>query len=746
MSDNSFLIDVCAPLPLDGPFTYKVPPELAHSAVTGKRVLAPFRNKIRACFIVGFPDKASIDGKLKQVIDIPDEPAYFDAKWWDFICWMSGYYMLPKGLLLKTALPPGSDRKSKTWAILTPEGRRWFGGSGKDDDLNLPPKLLKSSAMALSELVKSIGAHNVEKALSKEWIVKEERIAKPRTSLWKKKLPELLNTSAFRKQDREAPPELTTDQKNAFCEIQERLNQDSYSPFLLFGVTGSGKTEVYLRAIDKTIEKGKKSIVLVPEIALTPQLAERFLKRFGGGVSLFHSGLTGAQRLDEWRRMKLGAVDIVIGARSALFAPFENIGLIVVDEEHDPSYKQEDSCPYNARDMAIARAKLENCSVILGSATPSFESFVNAQKGKITRLDLPSRRHGLSMPKVEIIDLKDSEHAPAKDTLLTEALMGDIRVALTSGSQVVIFLNRRGFDTYALCKSCGHSFKCPNCDVSLTHHKGARALRCHLCGFSRAAPPLCPQCGSERIFFGGIGTQKVQEQLSAAFPKATIERLDRDSIRKPDQLQNLLDRFRNREIDILTGTQMIVKGHDFPGIALVGVLCGDQSLHFPDFRASERTFQLLTQVSGRTGRQDDTGKAVIQTFDPGHYAIKLASTHSYEKFFELESDIRRELLYPPYGYLILIKVEGNDESRVEKKTMKIGRAARMIKADYPDVLIMGPAPSPLRKAVGKHRWQVLLKSQYRAPIRGMIAQLMEQGELKGHGLRIVVDVDPVDML
>jgi primosomal protein N' (replication factor Y) len=746
MADNSILIDVAAALPLDGPFTYRASAELAHRAQIGRRVLAPFRNKVRAGFIVGFPQNSNLDKELREIIDIPDEPPYFDENWWKFICWMSGYYLLPKGLALKTALPPGSDRKSKPWALLTSEGRKWFGRAEGPEDLELPSKLLKNGSLQFSELIKAIGDEQAQRALKKGWILKEERIAKPRISLWKKKLPELLNTVSSRNEINESQFRLTPHQQSAYSRIEAALDQGSYSPFLLFGVTGSGKTEVYLRAIRKTLEMGKKVIALAPEIALTPQLAQRFLERLGGGVSLFHSGLTPGQRLDEWRRMRLGAVDVVIGARSGIFAPFNDIGLIIVDEEHDPSYKQEDSCPYNARDMAMVRAKLENCAVILGSATPSFETFVNAQNEKITRLDLPSRQHGLSMPKVEIVDLKDPSTGAGKDTLLTDPLVREIRDSLAADSQVIIFLNRRGFDTYAICKSCGHPFKCPNCDVSLTHHKRIRALRCHMCGYSRAAPPLCPECSGERIFFGGIGAQKIQEQVLEIFPEARVERLDRDSTRKHEELQAVLDRFRNREIDILIGTQMIVKGHDFPGIGLVGVLCGDQSLHFPDFRASERTFQLLTQVSGRTGREDALGKALVQTYDPEHYAIRLASTHSYEQFFELESEIRRELAYPPYGHLILIKIEGNNEKRVENQAMKIGRTARMLKSEHPEVVILGPAPAPVRKIIGKYRWQALLKCRSRGPLREMVTDLMDQGYLKGHGFKIIVDVDPVDLL
>ena len=562
----------------------------------------------------------------------------------------------------------------------------------------------------------------------------------------KKKLPELLDPAGTPVSPSERLPELTPDQSSAVTRIGDAVLKGGFHPFLLFGVTGSGKTEVYLRVIREVLNKGKRALVLVPEIALTPQLARRFLRRLGGGVGIFHSGLTPAQRLDEWRRVQAGSVTVAIGARSGIFLPMRDLGLIVVDEEHDPSYKQEDSCPYNARDMALARAKLENACVILGSATPSFETFVNAQRGKITRVDLPSRHHGGALPAVELVDLKGTKGKGNQGAFLTPILIDAMEQALSRKEQVVLFLNRRGFDTFAQCRSCGNVFKCPNCDVSLTHHKRARDLRCHLCGFSQAAPPLCPQCSGEKLFFGGVGTQKVEEELAAVFPDARIERLDRDTTRRREDLEGILDRFRKKEIDILTGTQMIVKGHDFPGISLVGVLCGDLSLHFPDFRAAERTFQMLTQVAGRTGREKDSGRVILQTFDPDHEAIQCAASHAYESFFERDSELRRELLYPPYGHLILVRVEGNNEKRVEKKAIKIGRAARLLKGESREVLIMGPAPSPRKKMVGRFRWQLLFKAAARGPVRSLIKALISEGYLKGHGLKIVVDVDPIDLM
>ncbi len=746
MNNSNEFIDAAIPLPIEGPFTYSVPVPLRHGVSFGCRVLVPFRNKIRAGFVVGVGTTPSSSKEIKQVVDVPEEPPYLTPGLWEFIRWTANYYLLPVGLVLKTALPPGSDRKSKPWAVLTPDGRRWFGGMGDESGLTLPSKFLKAGVMLCKEMEDAIGARSLDDARKRGWVRIEERIARPRTSLRKQTLPELLDPAGSFHGPIEEPPPLVPDQETVFAVVRGAVQEGGFKPFLLYGVTGSGKTEVYLRAIGEVLARSKRALVLVPEIALTPQLARRFLRRLGGGLALFHSGLTPSQRLDEWRRIRSGMVNVVIAARSGIFAPLEGLGIIIVDEEHDPSYKQEDSCPYNARDMALARGKLEGVCVLLGSATPSFETFVNAQTGRLTRLDLPSRHHGGGMPKVELVDLRNTKGSDKTAAFITPQLTAAMKQALDRKEQVVLFLNRRGFDTFAQCRSCGHVFKCPNCDVSLTHHKRARDLRCHMCGYSQASPPVCPQCRGVKLFFGGVGTQKVEERLAEIFPDARIERLDRDSTRNAAALEGVLDRFRKKEIDILAGTQMIVKGHDYPGISLVGVLCGDLSLHFPDFRASERTFQMITQVAGRTGRATDSGKVILQTFDPDHEVIRHSASHAYEAFFQWDSSLRKELLYPPYGHLILVRIEGNSEKRVEEKAIRIGRAARLIKGDSREVMILGPAPAPRRKAVGRFRWQVLFKSASRNAVRNLVRSLMDEGHLKGHGLKIVADVDPIDML
>jgi primosomal protein N' (replication factor Y) len=368
------------------------------------------------------------------------------------------------------------------------------------------------------------------------------------------------------------------------------------------------------------------------------------------------------------------------------------------------------------------------------------------KNGKINRLDLPSRPHGGPLPKTEILDLKSVFPLKHRKNFLTPNLIKAISKTLEENGQVALFLNRRGFDTLAQCSSCGTVLRCPNCDISLTHHKKSHDLRCHMCGYARTAPPTCPSCSSEKLVFSGVGTQKVEESLIELFPEVRIERLDRDSTMKRDSLDDILKRFRNKEIDILTGTQMIVKGHDFPGISLVGILCGDSSLHFPDFRASEHTFQTLVQVSGRTGRESAGGTVLLQTFDPEHYAIQLAAIHDYDGFFEKDSVLRRELFYPPYGHLILIKIQGSNQKKVEEKALQIGRQSRILKKPDEPVSILGPAPSPRKKALGKHRWQIILKSQSRNSVRNLVKRLNAEGVLTAHGMSVSIDVDPVNLV
>ncbi len=745
MAKDLETVQIVFQLPLHGVFSYHVSRTDVGKLTIGSRVLTSFGNKVRAGFVVGFGAVQGQPGDLKEISQILDEPPYFDERLWRLLNWAADYYMAPVGLAIKTALPPGSDKKSKPWAILTPSGREYLKECSETSRLPSLKKLLKTGAVRISGLVSETDKKFMKDASSNGWFIIEERISTPRNRIGKTGIADLLQSDRPAN-DNKDKLSLTAAQQSAVEKINAAIGNGGYEPFLLHGVTGSGKTEVYLNAIEKTLSMGKRALTLVPEIALTPQTARTFISRFGYGIGLYHSGLTDSQRLDEWRRIASGNAMVVIAARSGIFLPIPDLGLIVVDEEHDSSYKQDDSFTYNARDLALVRGKLENLCVILGSATPSLETFVNSGSGKIIKMDLPSRPHGGPLPKTEVLDLKTVFPIKKRKNFLTPNLVEAIAKTLAEKGQVALFLNRRGFDTLAQCSSCGTVMRCPNCDISLTHHKKNHDLRCHMCGYSRIAPPTCPECSSEKLVFSGVGTQKVEESLAEIFPDARIERLDRDSTQKRDSLNDILRRFQNKEIDILTGTQMIVKGHDFPGISLVGILCGDSSLHVPDFRASERTFQTLVQVSGRTGRESEAGKVLLQTFDPDHYAIQMAATHNYSAFFELDSAMRRELHYPPYGHLILIRIEGPNSKKVEEKAISIGAHCRRLKISQEPVAILGPAPSPRKKAIGKHRWQIVLKSQNRTFVRNLARRLLSEDLLRAGGMTISIDVDPVSLV
>ena len=745
MTKDLETVQIVFQLPLHGVFSYHVPKADVGKLEIGSRVLTSFVNKVRAGFVVGFGAVEGQPDDLKEISQILDESPYFDERLWRLLNWAADYYMAPIGLVVKTALPPGSDKKSKPWAILTPSGRDYLQQWPETSSFPFLEKLLKTGAVSISDLTSKTDKKFLKKASSSGWFIIEERISAPQNRVGKTSVTESLQSDCLTNGNKDKF-DLTEAQQSCVEKIDLAIEKGGHEPFLLHGVTGSGKTEVYLKAIEKTLSMGKRALTLVPEIALTPQTARTFISRFGNGVALYHSGLTDSQRLDEWRRIVSGNAMVVIAARSGIFLPIPDLGLIVVDEEHDSSYKQDDSFPYNARDLALVRGKLENLCVILGSATPSLETYVNAARGKIVKLDMPFRPHGGPLPQTEVLDLKTVFPIKKRKSFLTPSLIEAISRTLEDKGQVALFLNRRGFDTLAQCSSCGTVMRCPNCDISLTHHKKNHDLRCHMCGFSRMAPPTCPSCSSEKLVFSGVGTQKVEESLAGIFPDAKIERLDRDSTQKRDSLNDILRRFQNKEIDILTGTQMIVKGHDFPGISLVGILCGDSSLHFPDFRASERTFQTLVQVSGRTGRESEVGKVLLQTFDPDHYAIQMAARHDYCAFFELDSSMRRELSYPPYGHLILIKIEGSNSKKVEQKAISIGAHCRRLKISEEPVSILGPAPAPRKKAIGKHRWQIILKSQNRTFVRNLARKLLSEDLLKAGGMTISIDVDPVNLV
>ncbi len=551
------------------------------------------------------------------------------------------------------------------------------------------------------------------------------------------------------------PPKITLneEQQAAFARIAAAIEQNQFTPFLLHGVTGSGKTQVYIEAIYAILEKGKDAIVLVPEISLTPQTVQRFRSHFKEKVAVLHSAMSPEERYDSWRRLKSGEARVAIGPRSAIFAPVRKLGLIVVDEEQEDSYKQAEPNPrYHGRDVAVMRAKLNNAVVILGSATPSAESYYNAKIGKYQLLELRRRVDDVPMPKVEIIELQKEQRLSGKKEMpvFSRLLVQEIEKRLAHHQQVILLLNRRGFSNFIKCKECGFIENCKNCQISLTYHLRGRRLRCHYCGYSKKAPEVCPECGGVDILFRGLGTQQVEEEIKLRFPEARAVRMDLDTTGRKWAHDRILQDFERGKYDILLGTQMIAKGLDFQKVTLVGVINADIGLFLPDFRASERAFQLLTQVAGRAGRKDLPGEVIIQTYSPFHFCLVCAKTHDFVKFFNKEIEDRRELLYPPFGRIISILFKGKDEKKVMESAENF---AQVLKSQKGPFEVLGPTPSPLVKIQNKYRWHILIKeSKRRDPAGKVIRQAVRDAEKKfraefqTRGIQLSVDVDPVSLL
>jgi primosomal protein N' (replication factor Y) len=543
------------------------------------------------------------------------------------------------------------------------------------------------------------------------------------------------------------PLELNAEQAAAFEQLTQQLEARRFSPVLLHGVTGSGKTEVYLRLIARCLEQGRTALMLVPEIALTPAVEAQFVSRFGKGVAVLHSGLTETQRHESWWRARRGEAHVVLGTRSGIFAPLENLGLVIVDEEHDPSFKQMETPRYHARDVAVVRARLAQALVVLGSATPSLESYWNAQQKKYRLLTLPQRVAGRPLASVEIVDMRQEFRETHSQIPISRQLKSAIETQLQSGAQTMILLNRRGYSWFLLCRSCGETRRCAHCSISLTYHRREQRLICHYCGYSAPIPSHCPSCGSEYLHYVGEGTEKLEAKFAELFPGARVARLDRDVTQRPGVYHKLLSDFRQGKIDILVGTQLISKGHDFPGVTLVGVVTADLGLGMPDFRAAERTFQLLTQVAGRAGRGLAPGRVLVQTFFPEHYAIRLAADQNYEGFFSKELRFRRMMHYPPCGAIANVIVQDVKLEKAARAAGQMGAFLEGIAKESGTLKILGPGPAPLARLKRRYRIQFLLKAPSRAPLNDVLRRLADHCEQRGiRPQTVVIDVDPVSVM
>ncbi|MGG1486000.1 primosomal protein N' [Peribacillus castrilensis] len=803
MDIASVIVDVPAKQ-TDREFDYRIPEKWNQVIKPGMRVIVPFGPRMVQGFVTGLKAKSDF-AKLRFIKEPMDLEPILNDELLQLGDWLTKEAMCFKISALQAMLPAAMKAKYEKVIKVVEDKKDQLPPSiqnlfGKNDSLswkdviegenaslvqkemqignleleyNVKNRLNKKtvrviksllSPMELKEMASAISSHaKKQQELLQYFIEHQEPIPL-------KELLESMNTSsgtvkslvskgALAEMDQEIyrdpyenrvfeksiPFTLTAEQTAALKPIQEKIHHDEHDVFLLYGVTGSGKTEVYLQAIASVIEKGKEAIMLVPEISLTPQTVKRFKERFGEQVAVMHSGLSVGEKYDEWRKIHRKEVKVVVGARSAVFAPFENLGLVIIDEEHESSYKQEETPRYHARDVAIERAKSYGCPVILGSATPTLESFARAKKNVYKLLTLSQRMNKNALPAVDIVDMRE-ELRTGNRSMFSELLFTKLKDRLDKGEQTVLMLNKRGHSSFVMCRSCGLVINCPNCDISLTYHRFNDIMKCHYCGFEEGMPSVCPECESEHIRFFGTGTQKVEEELAKILPEARVIRMDVDTTSKKGSHERLLNAFGEGKADILLGTQMIAKGLDFPNITLVGVLSADTMLHLPDFRSSEKTFQLLTQVSGRAGRHQLPGEVVIQTYTPEHYSIELSALQDYDAFYEREMYLRRQSHYPPYYYVVLITVSHEDLMKTVSVTEKITNylGSRLNR----DSVVLGPVASPISRINNRYRYQCLIKYKREPDLNQHLRTLLEhyQKETAQNHLQISIDLNPQIMM
>jgi primosomal protein N' (replication factor Y) len=744
-TDPLHIIEVAVPVHLDRTFHYRVPVALSAQALPGRRVFVPFGNRRMTAYVLTTLESSNT-ANLKEIIDVLDDYALWTDNELVFFRWVASYYLHPLGEVIKTALPSGinlQSRKTSGQGTETITGGRSvrYETFYRPGMLLDPPRTLGAKATEVLKLIRdedSIPAAELRKRFG-QCVAQLKRLVE--LGLVELEQREVYR-DPFREESskRDVPQKLNCHQQSAFDTVRAALDRQIFAPFLLHGVTGSGKTEVYLQAIAYTLDQGKSALVLIPEISLTPQLVRRFRARFGGGIAILHSGLSDGERYDEWRRIRRGLARIVIGARSAIFAPLEKIGIIVVDEEHEASFKQADGLRYNARDLALARGQLEQATVILGSATPLITSLYAVDQNKLALLSLPERVRGIPMPTVETVAMQGAK------TTISPQLHQALEETLAHGGQAMIFLNRRGFATFLTCSECSTPLTCPNCSVTLTFHRSRGQSVCHYCDYAVPAPGTCPTCGCLELLELGAGTERVEHDLHELLPQARILRMDSDTTSGKGSHDRILSRMIDGTADILIGTQMITKGHDFPDVTLVGVINGEASLNMPDFRSAERTFQMLSQVFGRAGRGDTPGKVLLQTLNPSHYAIQCAIAHDNADFYSQELDFRREVGYPPFAFLVGLGFSGTAEQAVEQRAETTVRLLIDLKRELSlRVEILGPAPAPLYRLRGRFRRQILFKSPSRNDLRRLITAWLAS-RTPTSTVREAIDIDPVDMM
>ena len=718
---------------IDRPFTYKVKEELLDIIEVGHRVKVPFgvKNKPTEAFVLGLKCEGIENvKKIKYISSILDDIPILTRDDLRLIDFLRENYLCKYIDAIRTIIPSGLSKgiknKKKTVIVFNKE----LDGMFKDKDnyvkiVNLIKE--KDGELTKSEIINdySLSSYSLNKLIENGYLLTEDRVVYR------------YNTRSYIEESKNV---LNDEQKNAFNKI---LNSDKKG-FLLKGVTGSGKTEVYMNLVGETLKEGKSAIVLVPEISLTPQMIERFKGRFGKNVALFHSKLSQGERFDEWYRIKKGEARLVVGARSAIFLPLDNLGIIIIDEEHENTYKSEQNPKYLTKEVAKFISEIKGCKYILGSATPSIETYYEALNGKLELVEIKNRVSNRPLPQMEIVDMRE-ELKSRNLSLLSRSLYNEMKETLERKEQIILFLNRRGFSSFVSCRSCGYVFKCPECDLSMTYHKNGYLI-CHYCGRAQREQKVCPECGSKYVKFFGAGTQRVEEEVKKYFPKARVMRMDVDTTRNKDSHENIYNAFKSGEGDVLIGTQMVSKGLDFKNVTLVGVLAADISLNIPDYRSSERTYQIITQVAGRAGRGEKKGKVVIQTYTPNSLSLQYAIENNYNDLYNEEIKVRKIMNYPPFSTIFLINSISKDERKLKEFMNKVGESLRKLLDSRENIQILGPVPCIITKLKDNYRWQIIIKGNLDNKLKLKIKDILyELNKSVYNEIRISMDINPNNM-
>ena len=729
---------------LNKKFDYKIPENLSDLIDVGSRVLVPFGNfkTLEQGYVIKIKDKT--DFKVKEIAKLDEN---LSQKKIELARWMARRYFCNVSECIKLMITPGSRNKDVDKRI-------------QDKKINFV--YLTENFKNNTDVIEGLRGEKQKKAL--DFISKNEGLTIPEiiefagvsretiNSLVKKELLKIeehkvdRNPLALKKKNENRKLELTDEQEKSYMKIGKAIEESRFEEFLLYGITGSGKTEVYMQLIEYIIKEGKSAILLVPEISLTPQMLDRFIGRFGKNeLAVLHSRLSVGERHDEWIKIKENRAKIVIGARSAIFAPVQDLGIIIIDEEHDTSYKSESSPRYNAKEIAEKICKEENIPLVLGSATPDIATFYKTTQKEITLLKLTKRANNSNLPDVEVVDLK-KELALGNKSMLSQSLYKSIKQNIDKKNQTILFLNRRGYSTFIMCRECGYIMKCPNCNISLTYHRFQNKLKCHYCGHEEIIVKKCPSCGSDKIRYFGTGTQKLEDEIKKIFPEARTIRMDVDTVTKKNSHEDILNKFKNENIDILIGTQMVVKGHHFPKVTLVGVIAADGSLNIDDFRANERTFQILTQVAGRAGRENLSGKVIIQTYNPDSFPIEFSKKQNYDLFYKTEIELRKQLKYPPFCDIIVVGFSSENQTEIAKASKFVHNLLKTNLEKYKFNVLM-PMPAPIDKIKNKYRWRIIAKGNVTEEVTIVINKCLQNYIESGVGKKtnISVDINPNNM-